>query len=393
MSDVFLSYAREDEEFAHRVVAALEKENIRIWWDKKIPARVNWMEYLEKRILKSKVTLVIWSEHSKKSKFVREEVNLAVQHEKLVQVLINGCQPPFGLATEQAPDLTDWMGQPDQLEWLTTVEAVKLLIRGGRRDSISINMGGKGNARNQPNIRHAQAIHPGRRFRDLPYTPTLVAIGTGSFTMGDINGSGLPSEQPLRRVNIIRPFAIGVRPVTFSEWDAAVKAGVSLPRLDDKGWGRENRPAICVSWEDANRYVQWLSQHTGRRYRLPSEAEWEYCARAGSSLDFAFGRDLTRDEANIDSNRTTPVGCYQGNAFGLYDMHGNVWEWVADFWYDNYNGAPSGGEPRQSGSSDKRVLRGGSWRYSQFEARASHRATDHCARRSSNYGFRIARDI
>ncbi len=152
---------------------------------------------------------------------------------------------------------------------------------------------------------------------------------------------------PQHRVTV-KPFAIGKYEVTFDEWDACVKAGgCNGYRPEDPGWGRGNRPVINVSWNDTKAYVAWLAKKTGNPYRLPSEAEWEFAARAGTTTPFAFGTTITPKQANFgrSDGKTEPVGSYPPNAWGLYDMHGNVWEWVEDCWHDNYGRSPTDGQP------------------------------------------------
>ena len=183
------------------------------------------------------------------------------------------------------------------------------------------------------------------------------------------------NEGPQHRVTIIDAFAVGKYEVTFEEWDACVSAGgCGGYRPDDEGWGRGRRPVINVSWEDAQRFVEWLREETGEPYRLLSEAEWEYVARAGTSTPFHTGGTISTSQANYDGNytygngregeyreRTVPVGSFGANAFGLHDVHGNVWEWVEDCWNDSYRGAPSDGSAWERGDCSSRVYRGGSW--------------------------------
>ena len=157
--------------------------------------------------------------------------------------------------------------------------------------------------------------------------------------------------------------------VTFDEWDACVAYGDCDPRVSDSGWGRGRQPVINVTWDDAKRYVAWLSRMTGKPYRLLTEAEWEYAARAGTQTAYSWGDEIGKGNANCDgcgsqwdNKQTAPVGSFAANAFGLYDMHGNVWEWVEDCFHDNYEGAPDDGSAwTADGDCNSRVLRGGSW--------------------------------
>ena len=164
---------------------------------------------------------------------------------------------------------------------------------------------------------------------------------------------------------------------------------------------------MCVSWEDAKGYVKWLRGKTGKRYRLLSEAEWEYVARGGATGPFHFGSTITTEQANYDGNftygtgsagvyrkRTVRVGSFEANAFGLHDVHGNVWEWVEDCWHENYTGAPREGEAWTSGGEcGRRVLRGGSWDYDPRFLRSANRIRDSSGNRFNYVGFRIARTL
>ena len=228
---------------------------------------------------------------------------------------------------------------------------------------------------------------PGTVFRDCAVCPEMVVVAAGSFMMGSPTWEEgrFDDEGPQHRVTIGSPFAVGVYEVTFAEWDACVGAGgCGGYRPEDEGWGRGRRPAINVSWDDAQGYVQWLSRETGEQYRLLTEAEWEYVARAGTTTARYWGDSesgqcrngngydrTSHAEYGWDWNEpvacsdgyvdTAPAGSFQPNAFGLYDVLGNVWEWTEDCWNDDYSSAPTDGSAWQSGDCSPRVLRGGSW--------------------------------
>jgi formylglycine-generating enzyme required for sulfatase activity len=233
--------------------------------------------------------------------------------------------------------------------------------------------------------------------------PEMVRIPGGRFTMGS------PETEP-ERVGVerqheveVETFAIGRCQVTFAEYDAFAEAtGGEMP--DDGGWGRGRRPVINVSWDDATAYAQWLSEQTGQEYRLPTEAEWEYAARAGSTTAFWWGDTIHTDQANYDGRvayndgptgeyrgQTVPVGQFEANAFGLYDVHGNVWEWTCSFYDRDY----AGGETRcaEPGSEGRRVLRGGSWDYEPWWLRSAYRSYFGPANRVDDVGFRLARAV
>ncbi len=235
---------------------------------------------------------------------------------------------------------------------------------------------------------------PGRQFRDCPECPEMVVAPEGSFLMGSTSGDD--DERPVHEVTIARPFAVGVYEVTFAEWDACVSdGGCGGYRPSDTSWGRGVRPVINVSWEDAQGYVRWLSRKTGEAYRLLSESEWEYVARAGTTGPYHFGSSLSSSQANYGGDRrsTVPVGSYPANAFGLHDVHGNVWEWVEDCWNDSYNGAPSNGSAWTSGDCSRRVLRGGSWFSGPGALVSTTRIGSTTGDRIHYYGFRVARTL
>ena len=212
------------------------------------------------------------------------------------------------------------------------------------------------------------------------------------------------SEKPQHRVSIARPFAIGRYPVTFDEYDRFC-AATRCKKPGDEGWGRGRRPVINVSWNDSVAYYAWLSDQTGRHYRMLTEAEWEYAARAGTATRWSFGDDESAlgDYAWFEENayaffrlggKTQQVGEKRPNPWGLYDIHGNVWEWVQDSWHENYTGAPADGmEWYQSCISVGRVLRGGSWYLSAKNARASDRFRYRPEFLGKNLGLRLAQEL
>jgi formylglycine-generating enzyme required for sulfatase activity len=168
-------------------------------------------------------------------------------------------------------------------------------------------------------------------------------------------------ETPRHEVRIAYDLAVGCYPITFEDFDRFAETGGVDPSRDE-GWGRGRRPAINVSWDDAQAYVAWLGKETGQSYRLLSEAEWEYGCRAGTTTRYWWGDDPpTPERAAFDMDRSTEVGSYPPNPWGLCDMHGNVWDWVEDCWNESYAGAPDDGRAWTSGDCSRRVMRGGSW--------------------------------
>ena len=258
----------------------------------------------------------------------------------------------------------------------------------------------------------AELMRPGRRFRDDLASggrgPPMVVLPAGTFEMGCVSGRGCDEdEKPVRGVTIPAPFAMGVYEVTFEEWNACVAAGgCGEYRPDDRGWGRGSHPVIGVSRDEAQSYVEWLSAETGGPYRLPSESEWEYAARAGTTTPFHTGPTISTDQANYDGNytfgagpegvnrgETVPVGSFPANAWGLHDMHGNVWEWTADCWNGSYAGAPTDGSAWETGDCTLRVLRGGSWFNEPWDLRCAFRIGVTTGNRGNDVGFRVARTL
>ncbi len=226
-------------------------------------------------------------------------------------------------------------------------------------------------------------------------------IPAGSLEMGCVSGVGcFENELPVHSVTIPAPLAVGKYEVTFSEWDACVESGGCRSLPIDYGWGRGNRPVVAVRWEDTQEYVAWLSAETGFEYRLLSESEWEYAARAGANTAYSWGNEIGHNRANCrscgsrwDYDRTAPVGSFGANRFGLHDMHGNVWEWVEDCWNESYVGAPSDGSAWRRGDCSYRVLRGGSWYYSPRYLRSANRGASATGVQINGIGFRVARTL
>ena len=236
-------------------------------------------------------------------------------------------------------------------------------------------------------------------FQDDPDAPEMVVIPAGSYRMGEISAK--------HKVAIVHPFAVGKYPVTTAEWRRFVMSGETTYSPADNGWAGDNLPVTNVNFIHARAYVQWLSSVTGKSYRLLSEAEWEYVCRAGSVTEYYWGDALGKNNCNCEGSksewsckRASPVGSFAPNTFGLYDMLGNVWEWVEDAWHDTYRGAPtdgkawsSGGAVSTLGNQEWRVLRGGSWMIDPRDARSAVRFMSDQLSRNAYTGFRVARSL
>ncbi|HYD80392.1 MAG TPA: SUMF1/EgtB/PvdO family nonheme iron enzyme [Paucimonas sp.] len=231
-------------------------------------------------------------------------------------------------------------------------------------------------------------------IKDCPDCPVLVALTAGAFTMG--SNTDDPSEKPAHRVTIAEPFAIGKYEVTVEQWDACVAAG-ACQRIADDGRGK-NTPVRDVSWDDAQQYVKWLSQTSGKTYRLPTEAEWEYAARGGTTTRHWWGGKMQPGKANCkecgepwQADGPVDIGSFAANPFGLHDVNGSVWEWVSDCWHNSYKGAPADGSAWDEPNCRARVIRGGSWRDGGSYMLSSTRFKYDASVRHSQNGFRVAR--
>lgn len=279
-------------------------------------------------------------------------------------------------------------------------------------------------------------------FKDSELGPEMIVVPAGAFNMGeDEDGASTDCERPAHLVTIARPFAIGRRCITVGEYRSFVEAtghataepiyslagqflaigDLVVTRKRGRNWRRpgfaqdDDHPVVGVSWVDATAYITWLAASTGRPYRLPSEAEWEYAARAGSGHRYAWGQVITRARANFDDNPdlrrrhptawryqarrgTCPANHFDANAWGLSNMHGNVAEWVEDDWHDTYVGAPADGSPWLGGREEnaalrRKVVRGGSWTSTASDVRSAARSNNLAGIAASWIGFRVARDI
>lgn len=272
----------------------------------------------------------------------------------------------------------------------------------------------------------SECIKPGsgESFKDCDNCPEMVVAPAGSFVMGSPSSEAeTDNEGPQHEVHIAKPFAVGRFAVTRDEFGAFVKdsgyktdGGCNVLTNSDwkldstKSWRSpgyaqtNSHPVVCVNWDDAKAYVTWLSKKTGKEYQLLSEGEREYVTRAGTTTPFWWGETVTTDQANYNGNylydggakgeyrkKTLPVKSLQPNPWGLYQVHGNVWEWVEDCSNDNYEGAPADGSAWLEGNCALRVQRGGSWDGVPWNVRSARRAMDNRGNRYDNVGFRCAR--
>ena len=266
----------------------------------------------------------------------------------------------------------------------------------------------------QKRARAGESSAPKDALRDCANCPEMVVVPAGEFMMGSPSSERgrNPDEGPQRKVVFAQPFAVGRHEVTFAQWDACVAEAGCTHKADDQNWGRGRRPVINVSWNDAKQFVAWLTKKTGKPYRLLTEAEWEYAARAttkgtATQPPFSTGQTINVGQANYDGNfiygvgakpgiyrqKTQDVGSFRPNAFGVYDMHGNVWEWVEDCYKDTYAGAPTDGSAVTSRDCTLNIMRGGAWNYYPQLLRSAYRYASAPSVRQENAGFRVARSM
>ncbi len=386
MSDIFLGYARSDEPVAARLEQCLRERGWSVFLDVQTSVGRRWDEVIENQLHAAKAVVVLWSSESRKSEYVLEEADVGRDKRILFPAFIEEVDSPYGFRRIQTANLIGWRGERNHsgLEQLVAALGVHLSGRGAS----------------------GEAGAPGTVYRDALKDggegPLLTLLPVGRFLMGAAESAPGDSEGPYHEVQIGAPFAIGVYPVTFDDYDRFCRT-IGQARPDDCGWGRGKRPVINVSWRDAQRYCEWLGAQTARVYGLPSEAQWEYACRAGTDTPFRCGAQLGAHQANFagsglqvgnaareSARKTSLVDAFPPNAFGVHDMHGNVWEWCQDEWHDSYAGAPADGSPWQSSSTGgARVLRGGSWHEFAVFARSCARHRNAADYRSADVGIRV----
>ena len=247
-----------------------------------------------------------------------------------------------------------------------------------------------------------RSLKPGDPFRECAKDcPEMIVIGIGAFEMGspETEKGRESNEGPMRRVLLNHPFAVSTYDITFDEWDVCAATGGCAQVLDN-GFGRGRKPAISMTWDEAKQYVSWLSLMTGQQYRLLSEAEYEYAARAHTTTPYSWGDDIGKSMANCngcgsqwDNRETSPVGSFAPNGFGLYDMHGNVWKWLEDCYDDNLSSIPLDGSPRTLTDCNRHAQRGGAWYNQPVDLRSAYRTGNVAAFRDTGLGLRVARTL
>ena len=405
MADIFLSYKREEQADALRLIQSFEAAGFSVWWDDRIDPTSSWDETIEREITAAKAVVVLWTPLSTASDWVRTEAHFASNAKKLVPALLRPCTIPLAFSLTQAADLTRWRGDDDDRQWRKCLTWVSDLVQSHARrigedaPTVQAPAAAYGALASGDPVVDGYAVGPttlaGTAFQDGPGLPVMRVMAAGRFQMGSpvTEKERRESEGPQHWVTIAQAFAIGVFPVTFREWDA-----IARDRIDhvpaDQGWGRGGRPAVDVSWLDAVAFTDALSAQTGAHYRLPSEAEWEYACRARTQTPFPYGADLPDACAVFaPSQGTREVGLCAPNPFGLHDMTGNVREWVEDLWHNNYVGAPGDGSAWTGGDGSMRVVRGGGWSDAKGILRSAARGRATTTERSAIIGLRVCREL
>lgn len=407
MADIFISYSHDDRALIQKLAADLTRRGYSVWWDAELLAGENFRHIIMRELSAAQCVVVVWTPASVQSIWVASEAGRGLAQGKLVSLCTRE------LAMSKIPQPFDVLHTElvDQRDRVAAAIAKLQLVPGDTPDDLEPFQPEPQSGDTWPDgsLKPDFARPPlaGTEFRDGPLLPRLVVIPAGGCLIGSAakEAGRLANEGPRHRVRITHRLAVGKYPLTFDEWDYFATLTDAPHRPPDKGWGRGNRPAINVSWDDAQVLCEWLSITTGKTYRLLTEAEWEYCCRAGATTRFTWGDAITSEEANFNPTshphpnsantyraRTTPVGQFPPNAFGLCDMHGNVCEWVQDPWHDDYIDAPGDGRA-WNGIGGRRVVRGGSWHDTPQNLRCARRAWHTPSERVANIGLRVCREI
>lgn len=493
MADIFLSYSRADRPKAQQIAKALEQEGFTVWWDKILRAGQTYDEVTEGMLRDARVVIVLWSEVSVKSKWVRAEATLGERTSTVIPAMIQDTERPIMFELTQSADLIGWDGDREDSHWKGFVADIRLALERSEAKAESapaaiepsaapqdatientfwtsiadsedpadyeaylsrypdghfvdlarnrlaglakvaspstgqapaptaqppqpaptpaskpnrllpagiglavVALGGgvaamvmSGPKPEPPPAVEEPVEDPMAKFADCDICPVMIPIPAGTFQMGspisEIGRTG--NEDPLHEVTL-PGYAIGQTEITFDEWDACIAdGGCNGFEPSDRGFGKGRQPVIGVSWTDANAYARWLSSKTGRTYRLPTEAEWEYAARGGTMTAYWWGDYF--DAAIAPSRAPVPVDSLAENPFGLKGMLGNAREWVEDCYINNYTTAPTDGTAQREGDCARRVLRGGAWGRDPDDHRAANRARIDHNIRDKVFGFRV----
>jgi sulfatase modifying factor 1 len=386
MSDIFLSYSQKDEERVRPIVRHLESLGWTVFWDRNIPPGKTWDEYIEMHLDAARCVVVVWSKDSVRSHWVKTEAEEGRRKQILVPLKLDEVTLSLAFRHIQAADLTAWKNDASHVQFKACIDAIAALVpQPVRPVDVTVT-----------------SVEPPVAKSQLP--ENFVLIRGGTFTMGSPESDAGRFDNETQHEVKLSDFVMCRYVVTVGEYlDYARQKNLSYDAKAEDA----RLPVVNVSWENAVAYGEWLTKTRGDgTFRLPTEAEWEYACRAGTKTPFNTGENLTTDQANYDGNypygknpkgeyreKTVPVDSFQPNGYGLYNMHGNVWEWCHD-WYGSeyYNECLTKGvveNPQGPSSGSSRVLRGGSWYDSAQRCRSAYRNYDYPGNRYSDVGFRL----
>jgi len=402
MADIFISYARKDVKAARQLAEVLEGRGWSVWWDRRIPTGRRFDEVIDEQLSAARCVVALWSESGVASHWVREEAADARERGILVPAFLETVRAPLGFRGLQSADLEGWRKDGHHPGLARFVNDIARLLDEPAAPSVRTSKTAPAKEAPQPPVKTPpvpEDLPDLSVFRDIdePWCPEMVVLPAGEFMMGspDTDKDANENEKPQHRVVIGYRFAVARYPMTFEEYDQFCEA-VDYEKANDGGWRRGRSPVIHVNWNDARTHVAWLRRETGKPYRLLSEAEWEYACRAGTKTRYSCDDIMTQINANFGKKlgRTTPVGSYPENPWHLFDMHGNVWEWVEDTWHGYYIGAPDDGSAWTTGGDhDYRAARGGSWSSNPEQLRSADRNGGLPDSRRNYIGFRVARTL
>jgi formylglycine-generating enzyme required for sulfatase activity len=396
MSDIFISYSSEDRGKAKDIAEALKRQGFSVWWDRSILPGETFDTVIEEALDAAKCVIVLWSRTSVSSDWVKTEASEGKKRGILIPVLIERDvrRIPIEFRRMQAADLRDWGGKLPYLGFDNLLKAVSGIL--GR--PMAVQPGQRMESENvQPLVPHKETItmEDWEKIakQDNSIGLKFSLIPAGEFYMGSEESD---YEKPVHKVKIKNPFYLGTYPVTQREWEAVMGDRPSHFEGDDL-------PVENVSWDKVQEFIKKLNEKEGTdKYRLPSEAEWEYAARAGTTTRYSFGDSKSKlgDYAwyatslmSIMTGKTHLVGQKKPNTWELYDVHGNVWEWVQDEWHRSYDGAPADGSAWESGDGANRVIRGGSWNNNARDCRSAVRLLVDPRFCGNVFGFRILQEL
>jgi formylglycine-generating enzyme required for sulfatase activity len=389
MSDIFISYSSKDRGKAKDIAEALKRQGFSVWWDRSILPGETFDTVIEEALEAAKCVIVLWSKTSVYKEWVRTEASEGKQRGILIPVLIErDVKIPLAFRLMQVADFRDWEGKLPHPGFDNLLKAVAGIL--GRPLAVQQDQWMK--LKKVPRKVNISIEEPEKIAKQSNSIGMKTLIPAGEFDMGSEESD---YEKPVHNVKINNPFYLGTYPVTQREWNAVMGDNPSHFKGDDL-------PVEQVSWDDVQEFIKELNEKEGTdKYRLPSEAEWEYACRAGTTTRYSFGdseSELGKYAWYADNSdrKTHPVGQKKKpNPWGLYDVHGNVWEWVQDEWHDSYDGAPTptDGSAWESGDGADRVFRGGGWNDFARNCRSAIRILRVPRIRYYYIGFRILQEL